>query len=197
MGRTLSRFTPMAGALALLAVAGCSSAVPTDTPGVDRLGERVLRYSGPEVEAVLGYRFASQSIGDEWMFLDLAVTGTTGESVEVRREKIFLRSPTGETIPLASQTEFGQAYGGLRADLQRAAIVADPLDYFKDPTVCGLLLFAVPGETLAFDSFTVHEHRVCTGRLYFFIPQTIQAGTWVLGIDLSESRLRIPFTLGE
>jgi hypothetical protein len=197
MGRTLSRFTLGAGAAALLAVVGCSSAVPTDTPGVERLGERVLRYSGSEVEAVLGYRFASQSTGDEWMFLDLAVTGTTGESVEIRRDTIFLRSPTGETIALASQTEFGQAYGGLRAALQRAAIVGDPLDYFRDPAVCGLRLFAAPGEGLAFDSFTVHQHRVCAGRLYFFIPQTIQAGTWVLGIDLPESWLRIPFRLGE
>ncbi len=197
MSRTLSRFTLVAGAVGLLAVAGCSSAVPTDTPGVERLGERVLRYSGPEVEAVLGYRFAADSLAEEWMFLDLSVSGATGDSVEIWRDKIFLRSPRRETIPLASQTEFGQAYGGLRAALQRAAIVGDPLDYFKDPTVCGLRLFAVPGEGLAFDSFTVHQHRVCTGRLYFFIPQTIQAGTWVLGIDLPESRLRIPFKLGE
>ncbi|MEW6336795.1 MAG: hypothetical protein AB1625_05270 [Acidobacteriota bacterium] len=196
MSRSLSRFRLAVGAAALLVVAGCSSAVPTDTPGVERLGERVLRYSGPEVEAVLGYRFASQSLGDEWMFLDLAVTGVTGESVEVRREKIFLRSPHGETIPLASQTEFGQAFGGLRSALQRAAIAGDPLDYFKDPAVCFLNLFAAPGEGLAFDSFTVHQHRVCAGRLYFSIPQTIQAGTWVLAIDLPESRVRIPFTLG-
>ena len=51
----------MAILVTVAAVSGCSTAVPTDDPGVVQLGEYIVRTTGPEVDAVLGYRFASAS----------------------------------------------------------------------------------------------------------------------------------------
>ncbi|MGE5236405.1 MAG: hypothetical protein ACM3O7_08665 [Acidobacteriota bacterium] len=183
------------GLAALIALTGCSSAVPTETPGVDRMGEYVLRYRGPELEAAVGYRFAALSLGDDWLILDIAVSGADSGTTEIRRDRIFLRTPAGETVPLATQDEFAREYSRLRATLQREAITADPLDYFKARTPCALQLFTAPGEGLAFDSTTVNDRRVCSGQLFFLVPGGIQAGHWVLGIDLEESKIRIPFTL--
>ena len=140
--------------LAALAL-GCSSAVPTETPGVERLGSAVLRYQGPELEAILGSRFAATNPGTDWLMLDLALTGSSGEAVEIRREKIFVRTPAGEEIPLSSQQEFASAYASLQAQIVRASIAADPLDYWAGRTPCAIQFFAAPGEALSFDSVSV------------------------------------------
>ncbi len=184
----------VAGTFTLGVMTACSTAVPTETPGVERLGTAVLRYTGPELEAVLGYRFAGESVGDEWLLLDLAATATA-DPVEIKRERVFVRAPNGDTIPLATQQEFAQAYSQLRSTNRRADIAGDPLDYFKARIPCGLQFFAAPGEGIVFPVATVDSRRVCSGRLFFYVPGGIQPGHWVLGIDLVESRVRIPFTL--
>jgi len=186
-----------AGSVAVLMLAAaCSSTVPTDTPGVERAGATVLLYKGPEVEAALGYRFAASNLGADWLMLDLAATAARG-TTEVKRDRISLRTPQGETVPLATQNEFGQAYGTLRADIERANVAADPLDYFpRGRAPCALGFFTEPGMGLAFPSVWLDDRRVCYGRLYFAVPGGVQDGTYTLVINLEESELRIPFRLG-
>jgi hypothetical protein len=194
---TMKSAIAIAGSAGVLLLAGaCSSAVPTDTPGVERAGATVLLYKGPDVEAALGYRFAASNLGTDWLMLDLAATATHA-TVEVKRDRISLRTPQGETVPLATQQEFGQAYGKLRADIERANVAADPLDYFpRGRAPCTTGFFTVPGEGLAFPSVWLDDRRVCAGRLFFAVPGGVQEGTYTLAIDFEESRLRIPFRLG-
>jgi hypothetical protein len=184
-------------AVAVLAVLGiaCSSATPTGTPGVDRMGETVLRYQGPEIEAVIGYRYASLNLGEEWLIVDLAVTAAGGDSVKIDRSRIFVRPPTGDAVYLPSQEEFAAAYGSLQSKIVRASVAADPLDYFKPRRECALRFLAEPGAGLVYPETWVDDRRVCSGRLFFEIPGGVQSGTYVLGIDLEESKVRIPFKL--
>ena len=180
--------------LAILGIA-CSSATPTATPGVDQMGQTVLRYQGPEIEAVIGYRYASQNLGDEWLIVDLAVTAAGGDSVKIDRSRIFVRPPGGDAVYLPSQEEFAAAYGSLQSKIVRASVAADPLDYFKPRLECALRFLAEPGAGLVFPETWVDDRRVCSGRLFFPIPGGVQAGTYVFGIDLTESKVRIPFKL--
>lgn len=181
---------------ATIALTGCSSAVPTDTPGVDRLGEYVLRQEGPEVDTVLGYRFAAQNPGSEWLMLEVALSSPNRESGDIQREKVFVRTPAGQRIPLATQAEFGDDYPGLRATIKKADIARDPMDYFPpNRRPCELKLFAVPGAGVVFDEVSINDRRACSGRLYFKVPGGVQSGRWVLGIDLEESTVRVPFTI--
>lgn len=170
--------------------------MPTGTPGVEQLGAAVLRYRGPELEAVLGYRFAAANLGEDWLILDLAVTGTTGESVEVHRTDISLLIPGGKEVPLATQEEFGREFRRIQPVIRRSAVAADPLDYWSGRVPCEALLFVVPGEGVAFDSFTVNDRRVCFEKLFFPLPKGVQEGRYVLVMKLPESEVRIPFTLG-
>ena len=182
--------------LAIFALAGCSTATPTDTPGVDRLGEYLLEQKGPEVDAVLGYRFAASSISDQWLILELAITAPHGQATKIERSDIWVRTPDGTKIPLASQKDFGEAYRDLRATLKKADVVRDPMGYFPPSrTECDLRFFTVPGEQVTYDEVTVDDRRACQGRLFFEIPGGIQPGKWMLGIDLEESEVRIPFQL--
>lgn len=191
--RTRPAMVSVAVSIALLAA--CSSATPSGTPGVDRMGQTVLRYQGPEVQAAISYRFASQNLGEEWLIVDLAVTGATGESVKIERSRVFVKPPDGQAVYLPSQEEFTAAYGSLRSTAVRAAVAADPLDYFTPREACELGFLAEPGTALVFPETWVNDRRVCSGRLFFRIPGGVQAGTYTLGIDLTESKVRIPFKL--
>jgi hypothetical protein len=185
-----------AGVFLLVIGAGCGSAVPTETPGVKRVGKTVLHYTGPEAEVVLSYRAASLRLGEEWLFLDVAITGAGRTPVELNRGKIAVRTPSGETIALADQKEFGRAYPRLAGALARADIAGEPVDYFAGRRPKGLDLLVAPGTGLAFESVWVNDLEVATGRLCFFVPGGVQDGPYELRIDLQESRVRIPFRLG-
>jgi len=192
----MRRKNALVGLIAVgLGAMACSSAVPTETPGVERLGASVLRYAGPEIETVVGYRFAAANLGMDWLILDWAVTGATGAPVEIKRDRIFISTPNGEAVPLATQEEFGKEYRTLQPALVRESIAADPLDYWVGRTDVDAQFFVAPGLGVTFDSVTVENRRVASGRLFFFLPAGVQAGTYVLGIDLEETKVRIPFKL--
>jgi hypothetical protein len=181
-----------------LTITGCSSATPTDTPGVDRMGRYVLKQFGPELWTLLGYRFANSQLGDEWMILEVGLSSPNGQSAKVTREDVFLLSPSGNRIPIATQKQFNEVWGSLRPVIQKANVNRDPLEYFPPSREeCAIRFFVAPGQGVSFDEVTVNDRRGCFGRLYIDVPGGIQAGRWVLGIDLEESEIRIPFGLGE
>jgi hypothetical protein len=183
-------------ALALAATVACSTATPTGTPGVERIGGTILHYRGPELNVVLSYRFANSNAGEDWLFLDVGITAETRNSVEIKRERIAIRTPSGEIIPLATQQEFGTAYPKLAAVLARAEIASEPLDYYPSRRPKGLDLLVPPGSGIAFESVWVNDQDVAIGRLYFDVPAGVQPGPYELRIDLEETKVRIPFRLG-
>jgi hypothetical protein len=182
----------------LLVTSGCTTATPTDTPGVERMGAYVLRQFGPQLWTVLGYRYANTQIGDEWLILDVGLSSPNGQSARITRDSVFVRTPTGERIPLATQAEFNEAYGALRPKIVQSNVNTDPLDYFPPSRIeCNVQFFVSPGGGVAFDEVTVSDIRGCFGKLFFNVPGGIQPGRWTLGVDLEESEIRIPFELGE
>jgi hypothetical protein len=181
-----------------VSLVGCSSATPTETPGVERVGRTVLRQYGPELWTVLGYRFATSQVGEEWMILEVALSSPGGQVAKVTRDNVFLRTPDGNRLPLPTQKEFSEAYGSLRSTIARADIDRDPLNYFPpDREPCAIQFFVTPGAGVVFDEVVLNDRRACVGRFYFKVPGGIQPGRWVFGIDLPESEIRIPFELGE
>ncbi len=192
----LRSFAVFAAVAAVALSSGCTTATPTDTPGVDQVGEHLLRFRGPDVETVVGFRHAAANLGAEWLMLEVAVSSPPGESAKIERSKIFVRTPKGDQIPLASQEEFGKAYGGLQSFLRQADIVRDPMDYFPPSREqCAVDFFAAPGSRVVYDQVSVNDRRACEGRLFFKIPGGVQSGRWVLGVDLEETTIRVPFTL--
>ncbi|MCU0304918.1 MAG: hypothetical protein MUC56_12770 [Thermoanaerobaculales bacterium] len=183
-------------AVAAIALIGCSSAEPTDDPGVYKLGEFQRINRGPEAEVVVGYRYAQGNLGAEWLLLEIAATSPPGQTARIQRDKVSLRTPAGATLALASQQEFNEAYASLQAVERAADVVRDPMGYWpprKEP--CAIRFFTEPGRGVSFDEFTVNDFRACEGRFWFRVPGGVQAGRYVLEIDLEESEIRVPFTL--
>jgi len=182
--------------VAVISLVGCSSAKPTDDPGVDRMGKYILMINGPEVELAVGYRHAQNSLGSEWLLLEIAMTSPVGETTTIERENVSVSTPAGVKIPLATQTEFTQDYGTLQSFLKAADVVRDPMDYWQRRTrTYEIRFFVVPTEGISFDEVSFNMLRVYQGRFLFKIPGGVQAGRYVLNIDLTDSEIRIPVTL--
>ncbi len=183
--------------LLVVATAASVSAAPQQSENagkVEQTGSSVVKYNGPQIQAVVGYLFANDNLGSQWMLLDFAATGNKGDSVEINRKNIFIETPKGEKVPLATQEQFGNAYGDLQSSIARANIAGEPLDYWGGRRPCMLDFFS-SGEHVVKLADWVNDRRVCYGRLYFEVPGSVQPGKYVLGIDLKEGNVRIPFTL--
>lgn len=186
----------VASPLVLFGVLGCQTAEPTDTPGVERLGQWVLRYSGEDLILVLTYRFAASQPEAEWLIVEVAASAPYGRSTVIRRDAILVESPDGTRIPLATQAEYASDYGSVMAAAARSAVVTDPLDYFPHSRRdCEFEFFARPGEAITFSEVTVDDIRACRGKLFFKVPQGIASGRWTLVVALPDSEVRVPFEL--
>ncbi|MGD8440898.1 MAG: hypothetical protein PVG53_10200 [Holophagae bacterium] len=186
----------LVGTLVALTGVGCSSAQPTDDPGVDRLGQYMLINNGPEAEVAIGYRHAQNNLGSDWVLLEMAATSPSGQTATFERDRISLLTPAGATIPLATQAEFGADYSKLRPFLNKADIARDPMDFWPPrKRILPLQFFAEPGTGVVFDEISVNDFRAVQGRLMFRVPGGVQPGRYVLSIKLEESEVRIPFTL--
>jgi len=189
----------VAAVVCLVLSAGCatSSLKSPENPVVEQIGQAVVRAGSGDIWAVVDYRFAAQNLGSEWMILEVAVTAADGRRFRLARSDIFLRGPSGARVPLPSQAEFSLAYNDLRGAYRHAGVAASPLEAYlpSNRRPCAFQFFAVPGSGIAFDEVEISDRRACQARLPFLVPGGVQPGRWVLGIDLAESQLRIPFDL--
>ena len=83
-------------------------------PGVPQImtmeGRYVRAAYNNEGYAILGYRLANQSVGEEWMLLEVGVTLRDGvPDYDLKRDALSLETPDGKTIPLASVEEYRKA----------------------------------------------------------------------------------------
>ncbi len=180
-------------------LSGCASFPGYSTkPGVTQVGNKIMRSVGADMEATLGYKFADSSLGDEWLVVDLALTGLTSESIEVRQEAISVVTPDGRWIPLPTQKEFIAAYPETQSLLRRASIARQPLEATRGGRrPCVLDFLRLPGTAgTTRTAIWINDLELCVGMLAFPVRGGIQPGRWRLVIELEESNLEVPFTLG-
>ncbi len=191
-------FLGVVGLAALSLACASSGKKPAEAvqPSIEQVGATVVKYVGQDIEAAVSYRFAAGNLGMDWLLIDVAVTGNHQESTELQREKISLRTPSGEISPLPPQEELADDYKSIRSADRRADIAAEPLRYWGGRRPSRLNFLVEPGSGLAMQSIWVNQDRYCEGRLYFPIPGGVQDGQYELRIDLKESKARIPFKIG-
>jgi hypothetical protein len=170
-------------------------------PGVPEImtleGTYVRAAYNNEGYAILGYRLANESIGQEWMLLEFGTT--VRERVpdyKLKREALSLETPDGKTIPLATTEEYRE--GNLRALLNREKVQRDSINYFP-PTVnrgCRIGFFAeLESRAMAWDEVELSSTRGCVGRLFFKIPGGIAYGQHWLNVKFEKSVVRVPFRI--
>jgi hypothetical protein len=147
----------------------------------------------------LGYRAAQQSVGDEWMLLEVGLTmRSPAKAFTLKREHLSIKTPDGTVIPLATQKEYMQA--DLRALNMRTRAIRDSINYFpvEASRPCAVQFFADlsgGGPRIAFDQVELDSDRGCLGRLYFHVPGGIKVGQHWLHVSFGESEVQVPFRI--
>lgn len=203
--RRTARLATMLATLALAGatLAGAQTQVTAPQPTVPEVftleGQFVRVAYNNEGYATLGYRMAQDELGKEWMLLQMGVTlRKPAPNYKLKREHIWVSTPDGKKIPLATQQEYQATVGNLAGLNKRARMMADSIGYFPtDATqTCALRFFAdntSPGP--AWDETELSWQRACLGRLYFRVPGGIQLGQHWLHVQFAGSEVQVPFRI--
>jgi len=172
---------------------------PTVPQAFTLQGEFVRMAYNNEGFVTLGYRTANDSVGQEWLLLEIGVTLQNKiKEQKLTREDLTLVTPDGTHIPLAAQSEFNKA--NLRALDKRASMVRDSINYFPVGVsrVNTMNFFADPSgkaRTLAFDQVSLNFQFATVGRIYFHVPGGIKTGQHWLYVQFADSQVQVPFRI--
>jgi hypothetical protein len=167
-------------------------------PQIMTLEGRYVRVAyNNEGYAILGYRLANISVGENWMLLEVGFTLRDGvKDYEMTREALSLSTPDGKTIPLAGVKEYQNA--NLSALQMREKVARDSINYFPPNAhqACRLGFFAELNQrSMAWDNAELTDQRACLGRIFFEIPGGITHGQYWLNVKFANSLIRVPFRI--
>ena len=146
--------------------------------------------------AILGYKTANMSVGDEWMLIEFGVTLRDGvSSQKLKRDAVTLDTPDGK-VSMATVEEYRKA--DLRALENRAKVARDSINYFPPMAsqACRIGFFSnLEGPALPWEDVELSSNRACLGRLYFKVPGGIKYGQHWLNVQFEKTLVRVPFRI--
>lgn len=147
--------------------------------------------------AIIGYKTANMSVGEEWMLLEMGTTVREGvPSFSMKRDALSLETPDGTKLPLPSVDDYRSA--NLTALNNRANVARDSINYFPPMAsqACRIGFFSELNQrALPWDQVEISQSRACLGRLYFKVPGGIKYGQHWLNVQFPKSLVRVPFRI--
>lgn len=145
---------------------------------VKKLGKAVVEFRDKAIHVVAAYNYSQRNHATPWLYLEAGVT--TSDDTKIRREDISLRTPQGQTIPLATQKQVGDDTKHVERLLQNAKSVShDVASYFRSHTyVEDMQLFRLPFDRIVHDEFVVGRDFLTVGPFFFESP----SGAWENGV---------------
>jgi hypothetical protein len=147
--------------------------------------------------AIIGYKLANMSVGEEWMLLEFGTTVRDGvRNYRLTRDALSLETPDAKTIPLAPVDEYRAA--NLAALQNRERVARDSINYFPPSASqgCRIGFFSeLHNRAMAYDEVELSNTRGCVGRLFFRVPGGITHGQHWLNVKFKESLVRVPFRI--
>ena len=170
-------------------------------PGVPQImtleGSYVRVAYNNEGYAILGYRIANLSIGEEWMLIEFGTTLRDGvPRYKLTRDAISLELPDGKTIPMASVVDYRAA--NLSALQNRMKVQRDSINYFPPSAgqACRIGFYSeLTNRAMAYEEVELSNQRACVGQLFFKIPGGIKYGQHWLNVKFQNSLVRVPFRI--
>lgn len=175
--------------------------VQVPNPGVPQImtieGNFIRVAYNNEGYAILGYKLANNSIGENWMLLEFGTTVLDkSPNYTLKREALSLETPDGTTLPLPSVEDYRKA--NLQALEQREKVMSDSINYFPVTAsrACRIGFFAeLSQRALPWDQVELSNNRACVGRLFFNVPGGIKYGQYWLNVKFENSVVRVPFKI--
>jgi len=147
---------------------------------------------------IMGYQIANRTIGDEWIMLDVGITGMEkAKDYTLKRDAISLDTPDG-TLPLPSIEEYRKNESKVQPLQMRLKVQRDSINYFPPWThgVNRLGFFSdLDSRAMPWDEADVSNDRACVGQLYFHVPGGTKFGQYWLNVKFAQSLVRVPFRL--
>jgi hypothetical protein len=147
--------------------------------------------------AIIGYKLANLSVGEEWMLLEFGTTVLDRTpNYTLKREALSLDTPDGKTIPLAAVDDYREA--NLAALQNRERVARDSINYFPPSAsqACRIGFFSeLANRARSYDQVELSNTRGCVGRLFFKVPGGIQYGQHWLNVKFEKSLVRVPFRI--
>jgi hypothetical protein len=204
---TLNEAVRLAGVavMSLCALAAPATAqqptVQIPQPGVPQVmtleGNFVRAAYNNEGYAILGYKLANLSVGEEWMLLEVGLTLRDGvKDYDLTREMVSIETPDGKTVPMATLEAYRKA--NLQALKAREKVQRDSINYFPNTATraCRIGFFSdVSDRAMPWDKVELSTERACVGRFFFQIPGGIQYGQHWLNVKFAQSLVRVPFRI--
>jgi hypothetical protein len=202
--RSLSALAIAVLTSAPIVVSGVLQEPPTvkiPEPGVPEVmtleGAYVRAAYNNEGYAIIGYRLANMSVGEEWLLLEFGTTVRDGvPSYTMKRDALSLETPDGKKIPMASNEEYRKV--DLRAMQNRERVQRDSINYFPPSASrpCRIGFFSeIESRTMAYDQVELSNTRGCVGRIFFRVPGGISYGQHWLNVQFENSLVRVPFRI--
>jgi hypothetical protein len=200
-----TRLTMVAAGLLVACAATAAAQEPPKVqipqPGVPQImtmeGRYVRAAYNNEGYAILGYKLANLSVGEEWMLIEFGAALRDGRpDYKLTRDAISLELPDGKTIPLATNQEYVAA--NLSALEARERVQRDSINYFPNNAhqACRIGFFAdIDQRAMAWGDVEMNDQRACLGRLFFKVPGGIAYGQHWLNVKFANSLVRVPFRI--
>ncbi len=203
-GRTVAAATLLCLAVVLAPTLGMAQETEAVDPGETKYAPAAewVRVASNDIGyAIVGYRFANQSVGKEWMLLDVGLTIPKGGKNQVlKRDAISISLPDNTMIPMAIPARLSGRPWQIARPRCQALAAADNINYFPPSATypCRIGFFtdaSQDGRGPAFDQVELSWNGACIGRMYFKIPDGIQYGQHTLNIMFDGGMLRVPFKI--
>ncbi|MGE5815651.1 MAG: hypothetical protein ACM36C_14280 [Acidobacteriota bacterium] len=170
-------------------------------PGVPQImtieGNFVRAAYNQEGYAILGYKLANMSVGEEWMLLEVGFALRDGmPRYDLTRAALSLDTPDGQTIPAPSIDEYRKA--NLQALQNREKVQRDSINYFPPNAYkpCSLQFYTdLSSRAMPWEKVELDDQRACLGRLYFPVNGGIKYGQHWLNVKFANSVIRVPFRI--
>lgn len=208
-----SRFRMGLGVVAALLVVGLAGQVAGEeqtsaAKAPEQAGEQVwvegtyVRVAANnEGWVVVGYRIANESVGQEYMVLDVGLTVVKGtEAQNITRDDLKLVTPDHKVISLPTQEEYEKVHGKILPLVKRDARAGDSIGFFPSHGMkaCSIEFFTEPGAPrvrLSYDEVLLSSNSACTGRVYFEVPGGIQHGLYNFDVKFANSIVKVPIQI--
>ena len=185
----------------LVAMAQAPPKVRIPQPGVPQImtmeGRYVRAAYNNEGYAILGYKLANLSVGEEWMLLEVGFALREGvKDYDLTRPALSLETPDGKTIPLPTIDEYRKA--NVTALQMREKVQRDSINYFPPNAhrACSIQFFTdLDSRVMPWDKVELTDQRACLGRLYFPVAGGIKNGQHWLNVKFAKSTIRVPFRI--
>ena len=178
---------------AMLAVSGVAAQQQSATKS---LGQAAVQYRDKAIHVVAAYYYSQRNHDSRWLLIQSGVS--TADEAVIKRDAIALRTPKGETIPLATQRRVGEDTKQVEQLLQNASVQTHNVtSYFKQPDRFeDMQLFRLAFGPVVHDEFIVDRDRAAVGPLFFESPTGAwEPGTYTLVVRHPKGTAELPINL--